>query len=36
VGRRGGLLLAIELGGEPVTRTFRAASSPVVCPELPR
>jgi hypothetical protein len=30
------LALAIELGDEPVTRTFRAARSPVVCPDLPR
>ncbi len=30
------LVLAIDLGGEPVARTFRAARSPVVCPDLPR
>ena len=30
------LVLAIDLGGEPVTRSFHAARSPVVCPDLPR
>ena len=30
------LALAIDLGGETVTREYRAAKSPVVCPDLPR
>ena len=30
------MVLVVDLGEESVTRHFRRAESPVVCPDLPR
>jgi hypothetical protein len=33
---RGEMALVMDLGGETVTRRYRRAQAPVVCPDLPR